>query len=171
MAKQSALTQESLIGALARLLKEKSIEDISVSELTKVAGISRMTFYRHYRNIIDVFDIEVANVLAEFQATITYHDNNQYILEMVLFFQQHSDFVKLLLRAHQEELLRSNIATVMGQLSVGKELLQHFSPREIRYYVAYHTAGLMNVIINWINDDQPETPAQLAQFLALNARE
>lgn len=169
MAKQSKMTQESLLGAVDRLLREKSFEDISVSELTKVAGISRMTFYRHYRNIIDVLNDQVTVVLHEFQETVQYQNNSQYIVQMVRFFQRHSEFVKLLLKAHQEELLRQNIASVMGQLSSGKELLKDFTEQEVHYYIDYHTAGLMNVIIDWISHDQPESPERLAAFLTMNA--
>lgn len=170
MVNQSQVTQESLLGALDRLLKKKAIEEISVSELTKVAGISRMTFYRHYRNIIDVLSIQVEEILLEFKKTIVYQNNYQYILQMVEFFQKHSDFVKLLLRAHQQELLRSNIATVMGELSGGKELMKQLTDQEVQYYIGYHTAGLMTVILAWIQHDQPETPQELAAFLDKNAQ-
>lgn len=170
MAKKATVIQESLIGALDKLLKNKSLEDISVSELTKVAGISRMTFYRHYRNLIDILVTQVTETLSEFKQIMVYHDNAQYILEMVKFFRDHSDFVKLLLRAKQEELLRQKISDVMGDLSaaLGKEILKNLTDQELHYYISYHTAGLANVIIDWISHDQPESPERLAAFLTLN---
>lgn len=38
------------------LLGKKQIEDITVSELVKIADVGKSTFYRHYHDIYDVFD-------------------------------------------------------------------------------------------------------------------
>ncbi|PWG00453.1 TetR/AcrR family transcriptional regulator [Levilactobacillus bambusae] len=170
MTKRTELTQESLLGAIERLLQEKSLDDITVSELTRVAGISRMTFYRSYRNLVEVLEVEVKRLLVEFQQTIEYQDNYHYILQMVMFFQRHSPFIKVLIRANQLDLLRVNIYQVMNELSHGKPILTGLSEREVKYYVEYHTAGLMNVIIDWISHDQPESPEALARFLDRNAQ-
>ena len=52
-------TQEYLLGALQRLLQKKDFMDITVSELAKVAGVSRMTFYRHYKNVYDLLSVNL----------------------------------------------------------------------------------------------------------------
>lgn len=49
--------------ALADLLQTKSLTDISVSELSRKAKISRATFYVHYDNVGDVFDELVGEVM------------------------------------------------------------------------------------------------------------
>ena len=41
--------------ALAKLLETKKIDDITVVELTKQAGVNRKTFYLHYSEVRDVF--------------------------------------------------------------------------------------------------------------------
>lgn len=168
MSKQSVITQESLIGALDRLLKEKPFENISISELTKVAGISRMTFYRHYHNQLDVLAVQLEELLTEFNQAMVYHNNAQYILDMVHFFQTHSEFIKLLLRANQEDLLYQKVIIVMGKLSKQNKFIHDLTEQEFHYYVSYHTAGLMNVIVDWIRHDQPESAERLAAFLTWN---
>lgn len=49
--------------ALADLLQTKSLTDISVSELSRKAKVSRATFYVHYDNVGDVFDELVGEVM------------------------------------------------------------------------------------------------------------
>lgn len=49
--------------ALADLLQAKSLTDISVSELSRKAKVSRATFYVHYDNVGDVFDELVGEVM------------------------------------------------------------------------------------------------------------
>lgn len=37
-------------------MRKKQLEDITVSELIKIADVGKSTFYRHYHDIYDVFD-------------------------------------------------------------------------------------------------------------------
>ncbi len=56
-------TRESLGAALARLLATESLDDISVAELCREAGVHRTTFYAHADSVRDF-------ALAEFSRTI-----------------------------------------------------------------------------------------------------
>ncbi|MDV0430548.1 TetR/AcrR family transcriptional regulator [Lactiplantibacillus sp. DA1] len=171
MVKTVNLTQEALVGAIDRLVKVKSFTNITVSELTKVAGVSRPTFYRHYHNIVEVLNFELATMLADFKATVSFHNNSQYILQMVYFFQRYSTTVKILLAAGQEGQLRQKIASVMIELSQNKPAIANLTTLNQHYYIVYHTTGLMTVIVDWVAHDQPETPEQLAKFLDENSRQ
>lgn len=44
MTKRSNETEAYILGALERLLKKKAFAEISITELAKTAGVSRMTF-------------------------------------------------------------------------------------------------------------------------------
>lgn len=44
-------TKQRLYEALVHLLQQKSLREITVRELTELAGISRGTFYFHYADI------------------------------------------------------------------------------------------------------------------------
>lgn len=49
-----AFTKKCLFDALMLLMHEKSIDGITISELTEKAGVCRATFYRNYDSIIDI---------------------------------------------------------------------------------------------------------------------
>jgi len=49
-------TKEALRTALLKLLKEKSLEQISISQLCREAKINRGTFYLHYENVEALFE-------------------------------------------------------------------------------------------------------------------
>lgn len=53
---KKTFARECLTDALKILLREKRIEDISVSELVRTAGCSRTTFYRNYTAITDILE-------------------------------------------------------------------------------------------------------------------
>ena len=47
-------TRTAIEDALLSLLKEKSIDNITISELTNLADVNRKTFYNHYTNLQQV---------------------------------------------------------------------------------------------------------------------
>lgn len=53
--------------SLAELLKISKLSDISVSDLAKMANVSRSTFYVHYNNVYDVYDELVQKAMADVQ--------------------------------------------------------------------------------------------------------
>ena len=46
-----SVADEAILGAFFKLLKEKTPDQITVSDITKTAGIARSTFYNHYQDI------------------------------------------------------------------------------------------------------------------------
>lgn len=49
-------TKEALMEALVTLLKTKSLDTISVRDLTREANVSRSTFYRNYLDKLDFLE-------------------------------------------------------------------------------------------------------------------
>lgn len=56
MKKRHTETENYLKQALAKLLLEKNFEEVTVSDLTRTAGINRGTFYLHYVDKYDMAD-------------------------------------------------------------------------------------------------------------------
>ena len=46
-----SVADEAILGAFFKLVKEKKPDRITVSDITKTAGIARSTFYNHYQDI------------------------------------------------------------------------------------------------------------------------
>ena len=46
-----SVTDEAILGAFFKLIKKKTPDQITVSDITKTAGIARSTFYNHYQDI------------------------------------------------------------------------------------------------------------------------
>lgn len=50
----NSLSREWMQQALLRLLRTKELSEITVTELTRTAGVARVTFYRNYNDMADV---------------------------------------------------------------------------------------------------------------------
>lgn len=59
-------TAELMNQALLALLEKKDLDFISVTEITKKAGVNRSTFYLHYDNIYDLLEETIENLNKKF---------------------------------------------------------------------------------------------------------
>ena len=48
--------KRSIVNALFLLLKDTGLEDISISEITRVAKVSRMAYYRNFKSKLEIID-------------------------------------------------------------------------------------------------------------------
>ena len=48
------VTKQALANALKQLLQKKQITKITINDMTEACGISRMTFYYHFKDIYDL---------------------------------------------------------------------------------------------------------------------
>lgn len=51
---RNSWSRQQLTKAVLALLKEKDLNDITVSELCEKAGVGRVTFYRNYKDMTDI---------------------------------------------------------------------------------------------------------------------
>ena len=51
---KSYATKQALANALKQLLQKKQITKITINDITETCGISRMTFYYHFKDIYDL---------------------------------------------------------------------------------------------------------------------
>ena len=49
-------TKQALANALKQLLQKKQITKITINDIAEACGISRMTFYYHFKDIYDLAD-------------------------------------------------------------------------------------------------------------------
>lgn len=77
MDKRSQKTKNSILQAVTKLLEKKSLEDITVTEVSAAADINRKTFYAHYSSVQDVIE-ETANEVAENLLLLCKEMSNDY---------------------------------------------------------------------------------------------
>lgn len=126
----SAIRSKKLIkNAFSELLQKKDLEKITVTEIVKLSGLNRGTFYAHYNNITDVreeIEKEVADkILWLFSA---YKDSiiqnpTPFLKEIADFLQKDYEFYRRLICAKVGEnfidkLKEFFVATFMQQIKI-----------------------------------------------------
>lgn len=89
-------TRQTIRETLAHLLEEKhSLTNITITELTERAGISRTTFYAHYRNLRAVVADFQTEIFNQFFAAGNFQENSALeALNLAEFFRQLQVFLE-----------------------------------------------------------------------------
>ncbi len=61
------LTVQNLYAALLQLMERKPYKEISVTELVKTAGVSRMAFYRNYQDKSEILTDHLREIMCSYQ--------------------------------------------------------------------------------------------------------
>lgn len=135
MKKQSqsiAQTKQKLIDAFWELYCEKSMEKITVKEVTEKAGYNRGTFYVYFKDVYDVLEQIEESLLPteeEFEELFQHHLDNMSLestsTQFYEMYQQHGEKLVVLLGpngdphfAHRmKDLVKSYMLKTLGDLS------------------------------------------------------
>lgn len=170
--KKKTVTKPLIRYAFITLLKEKSLEDITVHEIVEKALINRSTFYLHYKDKYDLYDAIVADLLLDLSKTLEkanlhsfekllndYYNQNKPLDITVQFLehiQKNADYYSVLLI--QQDFQKQFISTVSNFINSGSSL-----PRIITNHIAY---GSIGTIIEWLTKDTPYSVHYLANLIS-----
>lgn len=62
---ENKVVEELLFSTLSKLLHEKSLDKLSVTDIIKESGVSRATFYRYYSDKYDLFNSNYQKILED----------------------------------------------------------------------------------------------------------
>ena len=160
-------TKKILRSSLMKLLQEKPIGRISVTELCNTAGVNRGTFYSHYRQPEDVMHQiedeligEIESVLEKESDMHTIHRNMLELIEnnrsacRVLFGENGDpECVKRILAVSQKY-FRENW---QEQLRLSEDVAG--------YMHSFIFAGTVEVLKDWVINDEKHTAADIAKII------
>ena len=154
---RNAYVIEHITAALLELLREKPIEEISISELCELAGIGRASFYRNFNSKEDILLAYIRKLFQEWTAEGSQSGNrplSEFLRSLFSHFEKHRDFYELL---NQRKLIYLLKDVIIG-LS-GPKPEQSKEEAYTRAYIAYTLYGWIEV---WFQRGMQETAEEIA---------
>lgn len=154
-------TKQSLEHALFFLCTQKELQDITVSELCKQAGVNRTTFYKYYSVPEDVMQQRLDRLLEDQIMQFTDRRNT----EDPNSFQQAITKTLAMIKEEQEAYtMFISINTL--QASMLKKFIQVLRPEEEDTHRIYFLSGGMSALIaHWVSEGFIETPKEMAKII------
>jgi AcrR family transcriptional regulator len=159
-----------LLESFYTLLKEKSFFEISVSEISKNAGLDRRTFYRHFKSKEELLEQYCQIIFSEFstlllkQGTI---NKSKVTIAYFSFWKKHIDFLKLLQRDNLLYFLLKEFdqLLIITRKAVMPEIKESSITKEVQYALAFHIGGFFNLLIKWLSQGAVESPEEMAAII------
>ena len=162
-------TRDALGDALITLMHEKSFDTITVQDVLDLAGVSRSTFYTHFRDKDDLFLSDADEFFQHMANLLTTKGeaSNRVapVQEMFAHVGSLGQFYDAMVASgnFQEamELAQSHFARGIEQ-RLAKLSPAHATPSISRAALAYAFAGAMLSMMSWwLDHDKPSSPAEM----------
>ena len=156
--------KKQLTTALLALLKEKSLSDISISELADRAEVGRVSFYRNYKNKEDILKEESDRLIKEWGKL--YESNPESAPETLFpslfdFYRDHRDFYTTLYDAGMSSIM---METIIDTIRITPEM-QNLEA----YMKSFWAYGIYGWMLEWIKRGMQENGKELSTLFSLAA--
>lgn len=168
---KSYATKQALANALKQLLQKKQITKITINDITEACGISRMTFYYHFKDIYDLADWTLQEALHAAIAENRTHDNwQQGFLNLLEALKAHQSLILNAYRAIDRELveryMRREVEALLLPVVEEQAAGLQISEKGKHMVAIFYTYAFMGIVLEWIQRNMQASPQEVADTTA-----
>jgi len=166
----SEFTKHMIAQGVKQLLQTTDFEDLSVGEIAKHCGISRNTFYYHFKDKYDIiswiFYTEITPIIEDASQIENWGDG---LLALCKYMQDNKNFYIKVLQVQGQnsftECLMEFYANLVRNLLLKAKGEQVLDPRQIRIISNFYAFGLTGVVSTWAKNGMKAQPEPVIQML------
>lgn len=149
-------TRKALQVALAELLAEKDIHQITVQELADRADVHRATFYAHYQDVYDLLEQLKGQIISELRAMIVgvpSHDYKDLYKAIIDYIWNNPAYSKMIIGLFDNQSFRKEINLILEEQYLKIWLFEDNITEiteDMRYLTAYNIGGCVSILSRWI---------------------
>lgn len=165
---QNRLAKESLFAALMILMGEKQFKSISITEITRKAGVSRMAFYRNYDTTEDIIVDFLEENFVSYAKDLGARRPGACADSIRIFFtyfKNQSTLIRNLIASGMTHLLLESFSHFLHSLSHSIVCEKNLSAAMEKYSIAFIAGGIYKVVIEWAKDDMTESDGHMAEIV------
>lgn len=151
-------TKKAIFQAFSELLKEQELRKITVQEIVDKADISRVTFYKYYLDVYDLYD-KVENELLLNMGLITLEladkPSKEFFKEIINYIYNNRVTFDMVFSPNSTNKLRDKMSRLIEgtlQKIYSEKLGISINNQDLVYICCYHSNGFLAVIQKWIQN-------------------
>ena len=165
---ESLITKQAIADGFKGLMRIKSFDKITISDIAKSCGLNRQTFYYHFQDKYELLD------------WIYYNEAISVMTEGLTFENWSSRIYRMLTQMKKEDYFYINVFKASGQkefeaylFSVAKELFKEIianlsGEKEIKledmdFIASFFSYGTVGIIVAWAQEGMRESPEFLKE--------
>ena len=166
-------TKKALYDALLILLEDKTINEITVTELTTKADVNRATFYFYYTDLIDMLQQiqneafeAFKNVIQKTTISVSTIDGfTEYAERVFSYCKENEALTRFIINNDVNNQIYTYIRQLMlTNIPNTKEIFGESNPA--KFISNYVINAMIGVCIDWMDDGMKIPPRELAELCA-----
>lgn len=159
-----------IVASLFDLMEEYKYSEITITDISKYAGLDRRTFYRNFRSKEDVICSYIKEMCNEYISMLRKESTPSTFLTAKTYFMlclKHLDFISLMNKHELLGFLLTKYNEYMPSLQVrdiSPEMVEYYGD-DLAYLYAFNNGGFWNLSIQWVQSGAVQTPSEMADVV------
>ena len=164
----SLITKNAMAESIKELMKKKSLEKITVSDIVQNCGLNRQTFYYHFKDKYDLVNwIYNSEVVATIASVSVGSDWSTAMLNVLNIMKKEKVFYIGSLNLARQCMFHDFLFTSTRDMLV--HVIQRYSTQEnleidssdCVLIAEFYTYGLVGMVIQWAKSGMKESPVEI----------
>ncbi|MCM1273031.1 MAG: TetR/AcrR family transcriptional regulator [Clostridium sp.] len=161
-----SVTERVIIETFMRMLNEQPLEKISVKEIVEACGISRNTFYYHYKDIYDlledIFETQAQHIYLEHKPRDSWQEALIQTTEFALKNKRAIYHIYNSVNREQLERYLFNVTQeIMMDFVRGQAEGLDVSEKNITYISLFYKHAVVGIILEWLQRDMKDNAEEV----------
>lgn len=158
--KENSYTKQLIVNSFKNLMKEKSFDKISISDITNQSYLNRQTFYYHFQDKYELMNYIYYNEI--FLPLVDGLNENSYLTKFTQMFRKMKTEQYLYTNAIK---MNNEYGFVLYLYNILEELLMMIDENKNNIDIKFYTHGIIGGIIDWIKAEMKIEPEKLGKWL------
>lgn len=168
----SQITKRALEESLKRMLLKKPVNKITISDITEDCGISRMTFYYHFRDIYDLVEWScVEDAAKALDGKKTYDTWQQGFLQIFEAVLDNKPFIQNVYHSVSREQVETYLYALTHNLLIGvieeKAVGMQVRDTDKEFIASFYKFAFVGLMLDWIRNGMREDPQRIIDRLSI----
>ena len=152
-------TQKALRDALAELLTEKELHKVTVQEIADKADVNRVTFYKHYLDVYDLYEKIEHETLMQLGMLVLQLEKlpaEELFPHLIGYIAENQMIFRMIFSPNNTGMLLSKLSKMIEGLFLKIESEKRgaeLADKELGYLSTYRAQGCLAVVSRWVLSD------------------
>ena len=153
--KRAQASVELICDGLKRCLIDKSFESLTISDIQRISGVSRSTFYRNFDRMEDVLALMCDRVFEEAFAS-DYSNISEAVFRT---WFRHADMIEAVVGIGRGDMLYASLRRCTSRMRSGLPEWGDAAPLD--YLASIIASSMMGIMITWVERGKKESEEEL----------
>ena len=165
-------TKQIIEDSLKKLMLQKPLDKITIRDLTEDCGISRMTFYYHFKDIYDLVEWScIADATRALEGKKTYDTWNEGLLQIFEAVYENKPFILNAYRCISRDQIESFLFHLTSDLIMAvveeKAADTEVSEENRRFIADFYKYSFVGIMLDWIKQGMKDDYSMIAEKMSI----